>query len=368
MTASVTRIAKAERKDWAREFFKGAESVVLPSFTTDFTALDEEGIRHDVRQSIKNGFFSVFATGVSLRDEAERRRFLEIVVDEASDDILVSTGAGGGSSLEASIASLQRAEDLGCSHVMYSLPSTPELTSEDAVLRYATEVIDSTDLGIVLYIRKAERFPRSRPGAVPVDVFQRLATLPNVVGAKVTQVLDPISTYEVCERLGNELMLGPVNLELLPFMARICPIQFTAMWQVETCQSPDKPYVVEYLKLIGQGRIEEALALYWQFAPLVRLFWEEQAPILARGGHPWVHLKYHQWCVGGNGGLFRPPEGHAEQFAPVTTAERARIKETYRAAGISTREPDEEFLVGRTSYADGIRPRDLASNPMLAWD
>jgi hypothetical protein len=95
-------------------------------------------------------------------------------------------------------------------------------------------------------------------------------------------VLDPVSTFECATELGHKLMLGPVNLELLPFIARVCPVQFTAMWQVETCQSPEQPYVVEYLDLLRQKRIHDAVKLYWQFAPLVRLLWEEQAPLLPR--------------------------------------------------------------------------------------
>jgi 4-hydroxy-tetrahydrodipicolinate synthase len=366
-TTSRPKVTKAERKDWARAHFRGAESVILPSFTPDYQALDEDAIRHDVRQSIKHGFFSVFATGVSLRNEEERRRFVEIIVDEAGDRLLVSLGAGGGSSVEESVASLQRAADLGCSHVMYSLPPAARFETEDELVAYASEVIDSTDLGIVLYIRKTQRVPGSRPGHVPIEVLSQLAEHPNVVGAKLTQVLDPVSTFECCSELGSKLLLGPVNLEMLPFIATICPVQFTAMWQVETCQSPDKPYVVDYLNLLAENRIEDARRLYWQFEPLVRLFWQEQAPILARGGHPWVHLKYHQWCVGGNGGLFRPPETPSEQFAPVTADQRLKIKDTYSAVGIVAREPDEEFLVGRAAFGRGTTTTDLSPNPLADW-
>ncbi|HLF79453.1 MAG TPA: dihydrodipicolinate synthase family protein, partial [Dehalococcoidia bacterium] len=343
--------------------FLGAESSLLPSFTPHKQELDEEGIRHDVRNSIQHGFFSVFAAGVGLRNQEERRRFVEIAVDEAAGRLLVSSGAGGGSSLEASIASLRQAESLGCSHVMFSLPADPNLT-EDEVYEYARQAIDSTDLGVVLYIQSGDKFKRFHPGNVPLRVMGRLADLPNVVGAKITQVLDPVSTFECAQQLGNKLMLGPVNLELLPLMARICPIQFTAMWQVDACQSPEKPYVVDYLKLIAQDRLAEAVQLYWQFAPLVRLFWEEQAPILLRGGHPWVHLKYHQWCVGGNGGLFpEPEESRRDQFAPLSAADRARIRDTYRATGIIARQPDEEFVAGRVNYREGM---DLPSSPQFS--
>jgi hypothetical protein len=356
MTATqAQRVNKAERKDWARERFLGAESSLLPSFKPGSFELDEEGIRHDVRTAIRHGFFSVFAAGVGLRGADERRRFLEIAVDEAGERLLVSTGAGGGGSLEASIASLQQAEGLGCSHVMYSLPADPDL-SEEGIYEYARRAIEATDLGIVLYIQSGERYKRFHPGNVPLRIMRRLAELPNVVGAKVTQVLDPVSSFECADQLGDKLMLGPVNLELIPLIAKICPIQYTAMWQVEACQAPEKPYVVDYLKLIAQDRLDEAVALYWQFAPLVNLFWEEQAPILKRGGHPWVHLKYHQWCVGGNGGLFpEPEESRREHFAALTAADRRRIRDTYRSAGITPREPDAEFVSGRVNYKSGMQ-------------
>jgi 4-hydroxy-tetrahydrodipicolinate synthase len=354
MTATQTRVSRAERKQWAQEKFLGAESSLLPSFKPGTFELDEEGIRHDVRAAIAHGFFSVFAAGVGLRGAEERQRFLQIAADEAGDRLLLSTGAGGGSSLEASIASMQQAQRLGCSHVMYSLPPDPGL-SADEVYEYARRVIEATDLGIVLYIQSGDRFKRFHPGNVPLAIMSRLAELPNVVGAKVTQVLDPVSSFECAEALGHKLLLGPVNLELIPLMARICPIQYTAMWQVETCQSPEQPYVVDYLKLVAQDRLDEAVQLYWRFAPLVRLFWEEQAPILKRGGHPWVHLKYHQWCAGGNGGLFpEPEESRREQFAPLGPDERRLIRETYVACGITPRNPDEEFVAGRVNYRPGM--------------
>jgi 4-hydroxy-tetrahydrodipicolinate synthase len=362
-TTEVARIAKADRKDWARERFRGGENSLLPSYTPDLESLDEEGVRHDVRTSIRHGFFSMFCAGVGLRDAAERRRFLEIAVDEAQGQILVSSGGGGGSSIEAAIANLRELETIGLSHVMFSLPSGPELQTADAIFEYSRRIIESTNLGIVLYAQSGERFRRFHPGNVPLDIFERLAELPNVVGAKITQVLDPVMTYECCERLGDKLLLGPVNLELAPFMARLCPIQYTAMWQVEACQSPEKPYVNDYLRLLSEQRFDEAAAVYWQMQPLVRLFWDEQAEVLRNGGHPWSHLKYHIWAVGGNGGRLRAaaPDSH-NTFPPLTPEDRQRIRETYRACGIEPSENDDEFAVGRVNYANGARPTLSASD------
>lgn len=354
-TTRMAPVSKADRKEWARERFVGAESSLLPSFTPDLSQLDEAGIRYDVRQSIKHGFFSVFCAGVGLTSE-EKRRFIEIAVDEAGGDILVSSGAGGGTTLEDAVASMRDAEQLGLSHVMYSLPSAAHLQSEGEILNFARQVIEATDLGIVLYAQSGKRFSNLHPGNVPLGIFEALSDLPNVVGAKLTQVLDPVMTFECGQRLGNKMLLGPVNLELLPLLASVCPVQFTAMWQVEACQSPDKPYVVDYLRLLSQGRTNEAVQVYWQMQPLVRLFWEEQAAVLRDGGHPWSHLKYHTWAVGGNGGALRQGSGgHA--FAPLPPAERQRIRETYAACGIMPDSNDDEFVVGRLNYARGERSR-----------
>ena len=251
---------------------------------------------------------------------------------------------------------------------MYSLPPADQFESEQALLHHAQEAIDSTDLGIVLYVRKMARVPGSRPGHVPLDVFGQLAEQPNVVGAKVTQVLDAVSTYECCVELGHELLLGPVNLEMMPFIARICPISSQPCGRSKRVNRPRSHTSCSTSTCWRRIAWTRRSSFIGNSRPLVRLFWEEQAPILARGGHPWVHLKYHQWSVGGNGGLFRPPTIPSEQFAPVRLAERQRIKDAYKAAGISPREPDEEFLVGRVNFAAGGRPRDLGSNPMARWD
>jgi 4-hydroxy-tetrahydrodipicolinate synthase len=132
---------------------------------------------------------------------------------------------------------------------------------------------------------------------------------------------------------------------------------------VEACQSPEKPYVVDYLGLLSQGKIDEAVRVYWQMQPLIRLFWEEQAAVLRDGGHPWAHLKYHTWAVGGNGGLLRQGAG-GHGFAPLLVEDRQRIRDTYEACGIHADGIDEEFAAGRLNYARGERSSLSSSGPL----
>ena len=82
---------KSEAKAWAKKHYHGLDGVIQPSYTPDLEALDEEGIRHDVRHNIDKGMFSVFcAAEVSALSSEERKQFVRIVAEEAKGKVLVS--------------------------------------------------------------------------------------------------------------------------------------------------------------------------------------------------------------------------------------------------------------------------------------
>lgn len=60
-------------------------------------------------------------------------------------------------------------------------------------------------------------------------------------------------------------------------------------------------------------------------------------------------VKYMQWLAGGNGGMYRQPTGTLPQRH--TNAMRDGLK----AAGVTPREPEEEFYIGRINYSKGMR-------------
>ena len=114
----------------------------------------------------------------------------------------------------------------------------------------------------------------------------------------------------------------------------------------------------------NKGRFDEAMKVYWQLEPALDAFYKLQAPLLLKGGHPWSHMRYYQWCGGGNGGLV-PDLNEANDKVPVLdAAERELIKETFRKVGIApVNAPEEEFIVGKAAYAKGIRPSDMPVIP-----
>lgn len=75
---------RSEAKDWARENFRGAGSVITPSYTSDLRSLNEKAIRHDVRRNIELGFWGALLVSEAGTTLAEMSRFMEIAVGEAA--------------------------------------------------------------------------------------------------------------------------------------------------------------------------------------------------------------------------------------------------------------------------------------------
>lgn len=354
-----TPTAGSDRKMWARQHFRGMENFVLPSFTPDFRGLDEAGIRHDVRHAVRQGFVSTMPMYLGLT-AAERRQMLEIVSDEARDKILVTTTASGGTTAER-VESIEHAERAGASQLFVSFRGSA--TTEEEVFEDARALIESTEMNVVLYGRPAESFRRFHPTGLPMVALDRLADLPNVIAIKLTQVMNPVTAYEVADRVGDRLLLGPVQLELAPLLAERYHVQWSGQWAVDALQSPDRPYATEFMTLLGHRSVKEAMQPYWAMQPASQAFFDLQAPLLRNGGHPWSHIKYYSWITGGNGGVLREL-GDSDHYPALDSTGRQTIRDVFRRIGITTVDlPDDAFVVGTTAYEAGVRAKDLARTP-----
>jgi len=351
--ADISRPSRSEKKEWAHEHFKGLGSLVMPTFTPDFVGLDEDAVRLDIRHRIRQGFTSVTvsANGAS---PAQARRMWELVREEAAGK--VGLGALGGDFAEL--------EKLGCSYTMISYPRGAKDQTEDEVYATFRKIIDSTSMAIVLYGSPVASLRRFHPSGIPLNVFDRLADHPNVVGIKLTHPMNPAVAFELCERLSDRLVMGPCNFDHLPVLAKnYRNVQWSGLWITDALQSPEKPYAVEMMDAINRQRMPEAMKVYWQMQPLVQGIYDLQAPLLLNEGHPWIHMKYIQWMTGGNGGLL--PLKPAANLPVLDAAGRDLIRSNLLKAGITPVDrPEEEFLVGRAAYTKGIRAAQLSNKPL----
>lgn len=353
---------RSARQNSARARFSGFENSIRPSYTPDFSELDEVGIRHDVRQSIAHGVFSVFCAPGNLNPE-ETARYFAIVADEAADRVMTSTIVVGADEA-AQLRCLRLAEAAGLSHVLIHPYPGFRPASREELYAYYRRLIDATDLDVVLWATGGSQMTALHPSNVVVDVLDRLADLDNVVALKLMATLEATVVFECLERLGNRLLVNCVDLAMMPLLVAQYGVQWSGAWTIEALQSPQRPYVVDYLELLTSGAYTDALALYWKIKPAYDELMAMMAPMLPRGIHPSVHLKYYQWCVGGNGGLPRAPLNPAEREFPLMPAQRTAIQAAYRVIGIEPQGPEESFVTGRAAWARGVRPADLDSTPM----
>ena len=352
-------VTRHERKEWAKETLRGLENALIPSFTPDMQGLDEEGIRWDVRQAIAHGFFSTMCaveTGLSLE---ESKRFIEIACDEAAGRIQVSFTLLN-NSFDDGVELLAHAEKVGASHALLGYPQTFCPRTTDQILVETQRLAESTNLGLVMYASDKFDFGRFHPSQVPLEIYDKIADIPNVVSIKVG-FGDAAMTFECFERFGDRVLVNvgtPWLLGLFPMLHKKYGAQWFGGGSWEMWQSPEKPYLIEYYNHVIRGEREQARTIYWTLAKGNALMMNS----ISRGGdigmYHWPLGKYISWSVGGNGGVMRQPA--MRLMGPMMQARKAQL----RILGIEPREPDAEFYVGRLRFAH--QPDQIVPHPQAA--
>ena len=337
---------KSEAKQWAKKNYKGLEGGIGPSFTPDLSELDEEGIRHDVRHNISKGMFSVFCeVEVCAMTFEERKRFVEIVCDEAKGKVLVSMFTGV-DNVEQDIELLKHFEKVGGTHALLGYPGTFYARSEEDIFQVTKKVCDSVNLAIDLWPKPKFDFGRFHPSKFNPRLVARITDIPNVVSVKA-YISDGLGKWaEINHLVGDKILLQAAEPAEWP----ITVYKYGQQWAgpadyVIFDQTPDNPRIVRMFNLFAKGEFLKAMDIYWELAPIIMDARDAafQLPNL------FIGMKYLQWLTGGNGGMFRQP------CDPIPQSNKDAIRAGLKAAGITPREPEEEFYVGRVNYAKGAR-------------
>jgi 4-hydroxy-tetrahydrodipicolinate synthase len=198
-----------------RTAFTGVGTAVVTPFTKS-GALDEAAVRRLGRRQIDAGIHFLCPCGTTgenptLTDD-ERRRIVEILVDEAKGAVPILAGAGGYDTKEViHLAALM--QKAGAAGLLSVTPYYNKPTQEGLYQHYKA-IAESTTLPIVVY---------NVPGRTGVNVepatLVRLAPIPNIVGVKeasgnVTQMC------EIVRAVPNDfLVLSGDDALTLPLMA-----------------------------------------------------------------------------------------------------------------------------------------------------
>ena len=195
--------------------FTGVGTALVSPFTRG-GSLDEAAVRRLARRQIDAGIHFLCPCGTTgeapTLSAAERRRTVEIVVEEANGRIPVLAGAGGYDTQEVihAAAEMEKAGATGLLSVTpyYNKPS------QEGLYQHYRAIAEHTALPIIVY---------NVPGRTGVNVeaatLVRLAELPNIVGVKeasgnVTQMC------EICRAVPPDfLVLSGDDALTLPVMA-----------------------------------------------------------------------------------------------------------------------------------------------------
>jgi dihydrodipicolinate synthase/N-acetylneuraminate lyase len=299
-----TSYEKSEAKDWAKENLKGVCNVILPSFTSDLTGLNEQGIRHDVRRNIELGFTGALLVSECGTTVDEMRQFMEIAVDEAAGrhQILLH---GTFDTAEQVIAVSKDAKAIGLDAVLLGYPNSFYPKSGQDIIDYTNTVCDAVDLGVVLFCAQHWNFARVHSSGFPLDAILELCDTENVIAVKY-EVGRPgaTGTYEAFKAMAAKNVIPSDPFEP---NAPIWTDLFNMQWMGTSNYEYYGDRMPKMFAALTEGRREEGLDLYWRTQPARVTRGSEQA---AFEGANFIHRylwKYQAWLTGYNGGPLRQP-------------------------------------------------------------
>lgn len=329
--------SKSEARDWAFKNLVGVATVTIPTMTSDFKALNEQAIRHDVETAIGHGFVGSLACSEVAMDLDEYGQFCRIMVEQSAGRMLTIHHAVF-NTLEDNIEAVKIAEKAGAEFVLLCYPAYFYPKSLDDVYAYTRAFCDATNLAVMLFPMTTWGFSRLHPADMPVSLLRRLLDdCPNIVAIKAEGGHPNImAQVEVYRKFHQEVVISsPIEYDLVP-LGQLMPIQFSG--------TNYSAYMGSWLPrvhaLLQQGKFDEATQEWYRIDPARKAV---TGVGFGSGGMLNRMLwKYRDWLQGYNGGPLRGPTQR------VYAKDMAALRRGLELSGLNpTSDPDEDFFVGR---------------------
>lgn len=330
---------RADAKAWARENFNGVCNVIIPSFTSDLRGLNEAGIRHDVRRNIELGFWGALLVSEVGTTLDEMRQFMEIAVDEAKGRHYFLLH-GTFDTTDQIISMTKDAKAIGVDALLLGHPNSFYPATAADLAAYTRHVVESVDLGVVLFAAHHWNFERLDVAGYPLDVLRDAAGLENVVAVKY-EVGRPgaTGTYEAFKTLSSTGVLVSDPFEP---NAPIWTEVFDMPWMGTSNYEYYGDAMPRMLDALNGGRRDEAMEIYWKVQPARTTRGSEQATF---SGANFIHRylwKFQAWLNGYNGGPLRQPA------MKLSDGQMRRVADGLRRAGIADcQESFADYFVSR---------------------
>jgi dihydrodipicolinate synthase/N-acetylneuraminate lyase len=337
----VSKYLRGEARAWALESLDGCCGCVSPTFTSDLAYLNEAAIRHDVALAKEHGLAGLLIVSEAGTTPEEMRRFTEVVVEEAGDD-LVTVLQASQPTLADTVASVEHGAAAGVDLVMPSYPLYFDPPTTDEVFEFTKAVAEAGDVGVVIFAMDQWNFGRLHPAGFSVALLEQMVDgIPQVVAIK-NEVGGPGvgGIAAVFERFTGEVVVtDPLEFNAPAWIANY-GMQFMGTSNYEVAG----PIIPQMFKLLSdQASWDTGMELYWQIAPARRAHAAVCTPLVANSGLvPRMHWKYQGWLNGYNGGPIRQPHMR------ISAGQMATLRSAAVASGLNvTRDPDQLFYRGR---------------------
>ena len=256
--------SKKEAKKWAMETLRGGLVATIPTpFHDDTLEIHEQDTRNLVRYCIDTKNDAIFITGnvgeFYSMTMAERKKFAEIVIDEAGGEIPVIVQTAEHCAKDC-IELCRHAEEAGADLVAILSPYFQAATDE-AVEEWWHYVTDHFDIGAVFYDSPLSKL-------VTAQTLGRIAReIPNIVGVKDGRP-DQMWCWEAERESNYEIWVSNPLEDHWPYEMRIMknPVLCCA-WHMYLLQEPGNTPIRDYTDLIMAGKWEEGLKKYDSIEP-----------------------------------------------------------------------------------------------------
>jgi 4-hydroxy-tetrahydrodipicolinate synthase len=249
--------------------FTGCGTALVTPFDSS-GALDEAAVRRLARRQIDGGIHFLVPCGTTgetpTLSPAERRRVVEIVVDEAAGKVPVLAGAGGYDTREV-VEAARAMEAAGAQGLLSVTPYYNKPTPE-GLFRHYQAIGEATPLPIVVY-----NVPGRTGCNVTPPTLVRLATIPNVAAVKeasgnITQI------SEVCRVVPADfIVLSGDDAMTLPAMA----VGARGLISVASNEAPGE--MAQLVEAAEKGDYADARERHMRLLPLMMANFAESNPI-----------------------------------------------------------------------------------------
>ena len=350
----MARYRKHEAREWARENLRGVANVVIPSYTSDLSGMNEQGIRHDIRKEIEFGFAGTLLVSEVAITLDEYRQFCEWSHDEAKGRLMTIHHASF-NDLAENIEAVKIAERSGCELILLSYPANFYAETPQDIYDYTKAFCDATDLAVMLFPVPLWGFNRVHESDIEASLIRRLIDdCPNVAAIKAEGGMPSFMHFIECHRLfAKEVVISnPLEKDMIP-LAQLVPIQFSATSNSEYFG----PMIPHIFNLLQKGDFDEATKLFWQTNPARKANASTSAYMTQTNFIHRMLWKYQGWLNGFNGGPMRRPTMRLDD-AVMKTLRNGLIK-----SGIAvTDSHDRDFFIGRNPVSGaGREHRSIAA-------